>query len=122
MTLAFQPAVAANPFAAAINWLSGTMLGSAATTVAVIAVAVCGLLLLSGRIDVRRGVSVIFGCFVLFGASTIAAGIIRASEDAIVASDQFVLPAPPIYSNVTAAAPAVSGYDPYAGAAMPTRE
>ena len=46
-----------------------------ATTAAVIAVAVVGLMMLTGRIDWRRGLTVILGAFILFGAATIVAGI-----------------------------------------------
>lgn len=112
-----------NPFVAIVQWINGTLLGSVATAVAIIAVAACGLLLLSGRIDVRRGVTVIFGCFILFGASAIAAGIMLALGNSGGATMQTALAAPPIYSNFTATAPiAASPYDPYAGAAMPARQ
>lgn len=59
----------------AVNWLQGTLLGTIATVVAVIAVASVGFLMLTGRINWRYGVTVILGCFILFGASTIVAGI-----------------------------------------------
>jgi type IV secretion system protein VirB2 len=59
----------------AANWLEGTMLGTVATVVAVIAVATVGFMMLTGRINWRYGVTVILGCFVLFGASSIVAGI-----------------------------------------------
>jgi type IV secretion system protein VirB2 len=59
----------------AVRWLQGTLLGTVATVVAVIAVAVVGLLMLTGRINWRHGVVVILGCFILFGATSIVAGI-----------------------------------------------
>jgi type IV secretion system protein VirB2 len=59
----------------AVNWLQGTLLGTIATVVAVIAVAAVGFMMLSGRINWRYGVTVILGCFILFGASSIVAGI-----------------------------------------------
>lgn len=59
----------------AVNWLQGTLLGTIATVVAVIAVASVGFLMLTGRINWRYGVTVILGCFILFGASSIVAGI-----------------------------------------------
>jgi type IV secretion system protein VirB2 len=43
--------------------------------VAVIAVAVVGFLMLTGRINWRYGATVIVGCFILFGAATIVGGI-----------------------------------------------
>ena len=59
----------------AISWLQGTLLGTFATVAAIIAVATVGFLMLSGRLNWRFGVSVILGCFVIFGASSIVAGI-----------------------------------------------
>ena len=59
----------------AVRWLEGTLLGTIATVVAVIAVATVGLLMLTGRINWRYGATVILGCFILFGAASIVAGI-----------------------------------------------
>lgn len=59
----------------AVGWLQGTLLGTVATVAAVIAVAVVGFMMLTGRINWRYGVTVILGCFILFGATTIVAGI-----------------------------------------------
>jgi type IV secretion system protein VirB2 len=63
------------PIVSAVQWLQGTLLGTVATVLAVIAVACVGLLMLTGRIDWRRGSVVILGCFILFGAVSIVAGI-----------------------------------------------
>ncbi len=59
----------------AVNWLQGTLLGTVATMVAVIAVASVGFMMLTGRINWRHGAVVILGCFILFGAASIVAGI-----------------------------------------------
>jgi len=59
----------------AVHWLQGTLLGTVATVVAVIAVASVGFLMLTGRINWRYGATVILGCFILFGAASIVAGI-----------------------------------------------
>lgn len=59
----------------AANWLQGTLLGTVATVVAVIAVASVGFMMLTGRINWRHGAIVILGCFVLFGAASIVGGI-----------------------------------------------
>jgi type IV secretion system protein VirB2 len=59
----------------AVQWLQGTLLGTLATVVAVIAVAAVGFLMLTGRINWRYGATVILGCFILFGAASIVAGI-----------------------------------------------
>jgi type IV secretion system protein VirB2 len=59
----------------AVSWLQGTLLGTVATVAAVIAVATVGFMMLTGRINWRYGVTVILGCFVLFGAASIVGGI-----------------------------------------------
>lgn len=59
----------------AVQWLEGTLLGTVATVVAVIAVAVVGFMMLTGRINWRYGATVILGCFILFGAAGIVAGL-----------------------------------------------
>ncbi|MBA3810768.1 MAG: TrbC/VIRB2 family protein [Caulobacteraceae bacterium] len=59
----------------AVDWLQGTLLGNVATALAVIAVGATGLMMLTGRIDWRRGAVVILGCFIVFGAAAIVAGI-----------------------------------------------
>jgi type IV secretion system protein VirB2 len=59
----------------AVGWLQGTLLGTVATVVAVIAVASVGFLMLTGRINWRYGATVILGCFILFGAASIVGGI-----------------------------------------------
>jgi type IV secretion system protein VirB2 len=59
----------------AVTWLQGTLLGTVATVAAVIAVATVGFMMLTGRINWRYGVTVILGCFILFGAASIVAGI-----------------------------------------------
>lgn len=63
------------PIVSAVQWLQGTLLGTIATVLAVIAVACVGLLMLTGRINWRYGAVVILGCFILFGAVSIVAGI-----------------------------------------------
>lgn len=59
----------------AVQWVQGTLLGAVATTVAVIAVAAVGFMMLTGRMNWRYGAMVILGCFILFGASAIVGGI-----------------------------------------------
>ena len=45
------------------------------TVVAVIAVASIGFMMLTGRMNWRYGATLILGCFILFGAASIVAGI-----------------------------------------------
>jgi type IV secretory pathway VirB2 component (pilin) len=102
---------------AAVAWLQDTLLGSVATMVAVIAVAAVGFSMLNGRVSVRHGVTVVLGCFVLFGASAIAAGI-----RAFVGGDDtetYAAAPPPAVPELPPPPPAAS--DPYAGASVPNR-
>ena len=66
----------------AASWLQGTLLGTLATIVAVIAVAAVGFGMLTGRINWRHGAVVIVGCFVLFGAASIVGGIQSTAQTA----------------------------------------
>jgi type IV secretion system protein VirB2 len=72
--LSLDPA-GSGPIVNALHWIQGTLLGTVATVVAVIAVATVGLLMLTGRMNWRYGATVILGCFILFGAASIVAGI-----------------------------------------------
>ncbi|MBC2670201.1 TrbC/VirB2 family protein [Novosphingobium piscinae] len=63
------------PIVSALAWLQQTLLGQVATTVAVIAVAMVGFMMLTGRLNWRFGATVIVGCFILFGSAAIVAGI-----------------------------------------------
>jgi type IV secretory pathway VirB2 component (pilin) len=109
-----------NALVAATDWVQSTLTGTLATTVAVIAVACFGLMLLSGRLPKRRGAQLILGCFIVFGASSIAAGMMAVVSPANTAE-------PPIELAVTQPTPATPqpvaarNYDPYAGAALPPR-
>ena len=104
----------------AIGWIQAAMVGSLATAVAIIAIAGFGLMLLSGRLSRRRGFQLILGCFIVFGAPTIAAGILnalaatgaRASPPPAVPTAATLpsVPVPPASRSVP--------YDPYAGAAL----
>ena len=85
LALSAPAAAAANPqgsgpIVAALMWLQGTLLGNVATAVAVIAVAMVGFMMLTGRMNWRFGATVIIGCFILFGAGTIVAGIQSAAH------------------------------------------
>ncbi|MFK7841718.1 MAG: TrbC/VirB2 family protein [Sphingorhabdus sp.] len=97
----------------AARWVNDALLGTLATTIAVIAVAFIGFAMLSGRINWRKGLTVIFGCFLLFGARTIVGGLVPSGE---AFTPTAITPPPP--SNVPSK---VDVYDPYAGAA-PNRE
>ena len=124
---AWSAAAPANPagssvLVAAVAWLEQTLLGTVATSVAIIAIATVGLMMLSGRVDLRHGATVILGCFVIFGASAIVAGIeaFAGRGDSAVAYRPEP-PPPPLPSPPPAPPPEPGSNDPYAGAAVPSR-
>ena len=83
-TAAFAQQVAdpqgSGPIVAALGWLQGTLLGNVATAAATaITATAVGFLMLTGRMNWRFGATVIIGCFILFGAASIVAGIQQAS-------------------------------------------
>lgn len=100
----------------AINWLESLLIGNFATTVAVIAVASAGLLLLSGRVEIRRTLQIIMGCFIVFGSATIARGIVAGLHSGTMESS--VAEVAPIHA--VAGPAAQPAFDPYAGAAVPS--
>ncbi|MFN4356241.1 TrbC/VirB2 family protein [Sphingopyxis alaskensis] len=108
-----------SPIAGGVSWVQTVMLGTTATIVAVIAVAAVGLLMLSGRLELRRGITVVLGCFILFGASEIAAAITGLAGPGTQPHRE---PAPDIGTRTSPLqAPVLppSAYDPYAGASVP---
>lgn len=76
----FSDPAGSGPVVGAVHWLQGTLLGTVATVIAIIAVASVGLLMLTGRMNWRYGATVILGCFILFGAASIVGGIQSASS------------------------------------------
>lgn len=91
------------------------MLGSPATVAATLAVAIVGFQLFEGRMCWRRGVRTMIGCFLIFGAPVIAAGLLMP-----ISTGSASLPHPSIEVDVTPPPPrAAQPYDPYAGAALP---
>jgi type IV secretory pathway VirB2 component (pilin) len=75
-----QDPAGSGPINAALGWMQGTLLGSVATAVAVMAVAAVGFGMLTGRMNWRFGATVIIGVFIIFGAASIVAGIQSAAS------------------------------------------
>ena len=71
---------ASSSFAAASDWVTGTLLGSVAVSLCVLAIAFVGLMLMTGRLALRDGLRVVIGCFALLGATAIAAGLRGAAD------------------------------------------
>lgn len=108
-------ASSAQPFQGAVEWLTGTLLGSVAIGVCVLAVAVIGLMMLTGRLPVREGLRVVIGCFVLLGAPVIGTGFAVSWVGAVDVpiAQTAPLPDPSPRANLPPAE-----YDPYAGASL----
>ncbi len=106
---------------AAVWWLQATLLGTVATTIAIIAVSSVGLMMLTGRVSIRYGLTVIAGCFILFGAATIVAGI----QASLAGADLAAAPYAPPPAALPPAPPPIpappANNDPYAGASVPAR-
>jgi hypothetical protein len=105
-----------SPLNSAIEWLEALLIGTAATTIAILTVASIGFLMLTGRTDLRRAARVIIGCFILFSASAIASGIVGALPPPP--------PAPPVAEPPPAYIPSVpkpTSTDPFPGASIPNQ-
>jgi type IV secretory pathway VirB2 component (pilin) len=104
-------------FGEASEWTQGLLGGSLATSLCVIAIAILGPLLLTGRLQVRRSVEVVLGCFLLLGVGRLAAelqqlagGIMGAGE---AGGEQIIIPEAAVTSP-----PPAANYDHYAGASL----
>jgi type IV secretion system protein VirB2 len=64
-----------DPITNALSWMQGILLGPIATSVAVMAVAGVGFMMLTGRLNWRYGATVIIGVFIIFGAPRLVASI-----------------------------------------------
>jgi type IV secretory pathway VirB2 component (pilin) len=106
--------------AAANNWVAALLTGTLATTVATIAIAGIGFLMLQGRLPLRRGVTIVLGCFIIFGASSIGRGLLMLNSGLsgiAPGGPAAVVQAPPAIT----VPPQPEVYDPYAGASVPVR-
>jgi type IV secretory pathway VirB2 component (pilin) len=111
------------PLVAAVRWLEGLLTGPIATAAAVIAVGALGAGMLTGRIDVARGVRIILGCFILFGAAALAQSVevMTADNPAVVGSSSAADIAPGLGGPAPARSLTAAATDPYAGASMPVK-
>jgi len=113
-----DPAAGA-PLADAAAWVVAAATGELATGAATLAVAGLGLLLLQGRLPLRRAGRALLGCFLIFGAGPVAAGLLHAAAATSEREAVADLPAAPPPRLAAPAQP--EEYDPYAGAAVPVR-
>ena len=107
---------ATDPIARSIGWIESTATGSLASIVAVIAVAIVGMMMLSGRLEVRRGITVVAGCFLVFGAQIIVSGIFGETNRVRVGPTVRSMLQPSALIDAPQRTP--QPYDPYAGASV----
>ena len=103
------------PIEDSANWMSSFVVGELAVTLCVVAVAFLGFLLLSGRIAVRRGITVLLGSFVVLGAPIIAAAFTGLARNGGTWDYQLYVgdSTTPVGRELPTAT-----YDPYAGASL----
>lgn len=109
-----EPGSSALP--AALEWIAALLTGSLATSIGAIAVAGVGLAMLAGRAAWRDGARVVLGCFVLFGAATLSAGLIGLARDRDDPAGVRTIARPPLPPEPAMTQPS---FDPYAGASVP---
>lgn len=104
------------PLSSSAQWLESVLLGQVAVSLCMIAVAVVGFVMLSGRLPVRRGIWTVLGCFVLIGAPVIAGAFLNSEESNVAA--RFAGPATewPNFEARRELPPPQN--DPYAGASL----
>lgn len=100
---------------AGVYWIALLLTGSVATIAATIGIAIIGLKMLGGRLPWRRGARAILGCFLIFGASMVARGLLLVAPhdtgmQRLSTNEAMVMPPPP---------PKPQPYDPYASVALP---
>ncbi|WP_374406212.1 TrbC/VirB2 family protein [Pelagerythrobacter sp.] len=98
----------------AVDWLTGTLLGSVATILCVLAIALVGVMMLTGRLPIRHAAKVVIGCFLLLGAPIVAMTFTSVWQQQVPAR-----PPPAIVEQVDPRGDLPpSDYDPYAGASL----
>jgi type IV secretory pathway VirB2 component (pilin) len=98
------------------RWIEGVVLDEIALGLCVIAVALIGALMLTGRLPLREGARIVVGCFVLLGAPVIAVGFVSGGSGVGEAS----VTSPPVAVQIDDPRPELppANYDPYAGASL----
>jgi len=106
---------------AAGTWIIDLLQGRIAVSLAVIAIGGLGILLLQGRLPVRRGMTVILGCCLFFGAPAIARGLLLSSTLAgapAQVAEQPILQIPAFEVPTDRKEVPQADSDPYAGASV----
>jgi len=103
----------------AAHWGESALGGTLAISIAILTIAAIGLRMLGGHMPYRRAAQIMVGCFILFLAPAISAALLRVArgEPEPVAVPRPLTASPGPAQNSPPPAP----YDPYAGAAVPSR-
>lgn len=111
----YQPQ-AHSVFASSSDWLLQISGGTVASILCVIAVALLGFAMLSGRIDLRRGVLVVLGCFFVLGAGSIAQAFVLLGGSGLQSGEG---PGGVVVYEAEPEKPVKpASFDPYAGASL----
>lgn len=96
----------------AVYWLLNLFINQLSQLLCTIAIAFVGFSMLSGRMNIKRGLSIIFGCFIIFSAREIADGLRMTATDGAAPSVTGIAPIPE--SPKTQQQPNnVNAFDPY---------
>ncbi len=105
---------------AAGGWIVDLMQSNLVVAIAALAVAGIAFAMLLGRVPIRKAAATIFGCFIFFGATTIAQALLGSATPP--PTEPAASPALPTTGPTELdAKPADPPTDPYAGASVPTR-
>ena len=119
MALAIEPNLFAPSgdaaFEGALGWVDAVLFGPVALSLCVIAVALVGMLALTGRLPSRQGLRVVLGCFILFGAPVIAAGLLDSASGL---TEPQLPPAPVVAQDPPREELPPAHYDLYASASL----
>lgn len=118
MTIPTQPSLfepsPRSVLSGSLEWVEGLMLGPLAVTLCVLAVAIIGLVMLTGRLPVRMVARTILGCFILLGAPAIASALMLVDRgNHLSATAGLERASPPPRANLPPA-----NNDPYSGASL----
>lgn len=107
---------------AASGWVEQLLRGELATAIAVVAIAIVGLGMLSGRISARGALRVVLGCFILFGSPAIARGLLETARDTGETSPPTTAPihVPPVVLPSAPADTSANPFDPYSSNPPPS--
>lgn len=121
ITLAAAPPSNGPALLDAVEWINLVVHGSLVVSIATLGIAALGFATLSGRLSARRGLLSILGCFVLFGASSIAHGISSAGSAFASVSDLEPIQTvsnPDLSLSPPQPVQPLNNGDPYAGASI----